>query len=86
MNLWFIAAIAAAVTVPGAPPLPPHMHYEVRITGVERKLTDAEKLQMSCELVGAMSGRIQRQAKADPILAFDLAVLKNTTCGKSKSN
>jgi hypothetical protein len=32
MKLWLIAA--AAVTVPGTPPLGPHMHYEIRINKI----------------------------------------------------
>jgi hypothetical protein len=31
MKISFVAAIAAAVTAPGAPPPGTHMHYEIRI-------------------------------------------------------
>jgi murein DD-endopeptidase MepM/ murein hydrolase activator NlpD len=85
MKLWLIAA--AAVTVAGAPPPGPHLHYEIRINGVEqRKLTNTEKLQLACALSYEISGRVQAQAKVDPPLNGYLAELQHTTCGKPNSN
>ena len=86
MNLWLIAAAAAAVTVAGAPSPGPHMHYEIRITGVERKLTDTEKLKLACDLTNGISDRIKAQTKVDSLLNLYLATLRHTTCDKPKSN
>ena len=86
MKLWLIAAVTAAITVPGAPPLGPHMHYEIRITGIERKLTAAERLQRACDLTNGVSSRVQVQAKADPTLQLYLGLLQHMTCYKPKSN
>ena len=85
--LWLIAAATAAVSVPGTPPLPPHVHYEIRINKVShRRLTDAERLQSACDLAYGVAARVRSQTKADLILAFDLAMLRNVTCDKPNSN
>jgi hypothetical protein len=90
MKLWLIttaAAAAAAVTAPGAPPSGTHLHYEIRINGIEdSKLTDTEKLQLACAMSYGISGRVQAQAKADAVLNNYLATLQQTTCVKPKSN
>jgi murein DD-endopeptidase MepM/ murein hydrolase activator NlpD len=90
MRLWLIttaAAAAAAVTAPGAPPPAPHLHYEIRINGVDQhKLTDTEKLQLACAMSYGISGRVHAQANADAVLNNYLATLQQTTCVKPKSN
>lgn len=89
MHAWLFAIAAAtasgqAVQVPGAPPLPPHLHYEIRVLKTDDlKPTDAQRLQRACEYAREISGHLGKAEKADGMLTFYLAQLKIATCGKA---
>jgi hypothetical protein len=94
MSPWLLAVTVASasgqpVQIPGAPPLPPHMHYEIRIDNVSVKhpehLTDAQRLQRICEFASGISARLNASEKADLILMLDLAEVKSAACGNPKS-
>jgi hypothetical protein len=94
MSPWLLAVTVASasgqpVQIPGAPPLPPHMHYEIRINRIDPRadasLTDAQKLERACDLSAGISSRLQGAEKRDVLLQFYLADLSATACAKPKS-
>lgn len=73
MKLWRVAGVAAAVTVPGAPPAGPHMHHEIMISPNPEHLSPTERLARACDLAKAITAKTR--GWNDVILAFDLSML-----------
>jgi hypothetical protein len=83
MKILFVAAVAAAVTVPGAPPPNPHMHYEIMISPNPQHLSPSQRLARACGIAKTITAKTKSQN--DAVLAFDLSMLRWISCGKPDS-
>jgi hypothetical protein len=90
MKAWLISIVGLAITGAQAgdaqtpPPPKPHLHYEIVINPDPKFLSPSRRLARACDLAKAVSVRTQGQH--DPVLAFDLSMLRWTSCGKPDSN
>ncbi len=84
MKFWLVAAVATAVTVPGAPPLKPHLHYEVRVNRIDKPLTVYERLLRTCDLTRTVEWYFR--GSRDEVLRLDLKMLRKSACDLPRAN
>ena len=78
MKIWLAAAVASAVTVPGAPPLPPHMHYEIRLDN--SKLSADDLLQGTCDAAEELMDDLKRQRHPTSAVKMDARTIHDLAC------
>ncbi len=93
MNEWIALAVAAtsvgqAVQIPGMQP-PPHMHYEIVVTGVmvdPSKLNDAERLRKLCHIGNLLEEDVQKDKNLGIKLTIAAKAVRFFACAPKKSN
>jgi len=79
MKIWLFAAAASAVTVPGAPPLPPHMHYEIRLLD-SSKLSGDDLLQGTCDAAEELMDDLKKQRHPTSAVKMDARTIRDLAC------